>query len=307
MIDVIAVVGPTAVGKTKLSIEIAKKYQGAIISGDSMQVYRKLDIGTAKITTAEMQGVKHYLIDICDVGQRFSVADFQVKASAAIATITANQQLPIIAGGTGFYLQSIDEQRSFGDDEYSERSKVVRTELEQFAEEHGNSALWNRLNEVDSDAAVKIPENNVVRIIRALEVFELTGQQFSKQQLSNSIYNVHFIGLNTDRQVLYDRINNRVDQMLEDGLEQEAKWLYDQGGRALPAGKGIGYHELFDYFAGLITKDQAIEKIKKDSRHYAKRQLTWFNHHANVRWFDLVGHKNTIADVFYYIDSLKLN
>jgi tRNA dimethylallyltransferase len=300
MKKIIAIVGPTAVGKTALSIEMAHQLNAEIISGDSMQVYKDLDIGTAKITPTEMDGISHHLIDILDTNERFSVADFEQQARLAIDEIENKGKLPLVVGGTGFYLQSLVEKLSFGADHYTSDSKKIRQELTKYGETNGKEALWEQLSKVDPDSAKKIDQHNSIRVIRALEVFELTGQRFSNQTVQPSDLDVLLIGLTTDRKTLYQRINQRVDAMMADGLEEEARHLYDQNGRLLPAGKGIGYHELFDYFDGVITKNDAIETIKKDSRHYAKRQLTWFNNKMDVHWFDLVSKKNTTKEIIEF-------
>lgn len=284
---VLMIVGPTAVGKTALSIKLAKKFNGEIISGDSMQVYRNLNIGTAKITSSEMEGVKHYLLSDIDVHQRFSVAEFKQRTQAIITKIQGKNALPILVGGTGFYLQSFVDDFHFGNDEYLNDS--IRKSLMDFSVENGEKALWDKLNAVDPKAAQKIPVNNKRRIIRALEVYLKTGKLFSEQvDHQNSNYNFLIIGLNTDRQKLYQRINQRVDQMMEDGLLAEAEYLYDQGGVFLPSGKGIGYKEFYPYFEHQKTLAECIDEVKKNSRHYAKRQLTWFRNKMDVHWFDLV-------------------
>lgn len=285
---VLAIIGPTAVGKTALSIEIAKQYQGEVISGDSMQVYRGLDIGTAKIMPVERQGVPHYLIDIREIDERYSVADFVAESRQLIDQITARGGLPIIVGGTGFYLKALLYDMNLGGDQY-EATESVRKKWHTYAATNGQQALWDHLNQIDPDAAEKIPVSNERRIVRALEVYEQTGQLFSKQQTTlTPRYDALVIGLNTDRARLYQRIEQRVDQMIDEGLETEARQLYDAGGQSLAAGKGIGYRELFPYFDGQITREMAIDKIKQDTRHYAKRQLTWFRHQIPVEWFDLL-------------------
>lgn len=297
MNKVIAIVGPTAVGKTSLSIKLAQSENGEIISGDSMQVYRHLDIGTAKVTPAEMAGVPHHLIDICDINERYSAARFKQEASHWIDDITGRGRLPIIAGGTGFYLQTLTNNLSLGRDHFDEESIQIREHWNQVASEKGNQFIWDHLAKLDPAASQKIPVNNRRRIIRAIEVIQKTGKLFSEQPHQAAEIDFFLVGLNTDRQVLYQRINARVDQMVEDGLVKEAKWLYDNGGIDLPAGKGIGYHELFPYFAGKCDLATAVEKIKLDSRHYAKRQLTWFRNKMDVHWFDLVSGQDTVQDI----------
>ncbi|WPC17512.1 tRNA (adenosine(37)-N6)-dimethylallyltransferase MiaA [Pediococcus inopinatus] len=290
MEKVLAIIGPTAVGKTSLSLELANRFDGEIISGDSMQVYRHLDIGTAKILPAEQMGIKHHLIDIRDSDQRFSVSDFKQAAAEQITQITAKGHLPIIVGGTGFYLQALLQDLSLGSDTY-EPDERIRNKWHAFAQAHSQADLWRQLNQIDPKAAEKIPPSNEVRVVRALEVFEKTGRLFSDQQVvTNDSYDALLIGLNTDRGLLYNRINQRVESMVAAGLETEAKQLFKQGGTNLPAGKGIGYREWYPYFENRVSKDEVIEKIKQNSRHYAKRQLTWFRNKMQVNWFDLVQH-----------------
>lgn len=297
MINVVAIVGPTAVGKTKLSIQMAKQLNGEIISGDSMQVYRKLDIGTAKVMPAEMDGIVHHLINIKDFDERFSVAEFKQLAEQLIEDIHQRGKLPIIVGGTGFYLQALTDNLTLGNDDYDETSDKIRKQFHDQLAADGPEALWQQLFELDEAAAKKIPQTNSRRVIRALEVIQKTGQLFSDQESSRPKYNFKLIGLDTERSVLYQRINQRVDQMIAQGLLDEAKWLYQQGGRDSPASKGIGYHELFNYFDNQISLEVAVENIKKDSRHYAKRQLTWFRNKMTVNWFNLVSGQNTIGQV----------
>ncbi|HJC03367.1 MAG TPA: tRNA (adenosine(37)-N6)-dimethylallyltransferase MiaA [Candidatus Ligilactobacillus avistercoris] len=285
---VLLIVGPTAVGKTALSLELAQRFNGEVISGDSMQVYRHLDIGTAKVTPEEQQVVPHHLIDIVDVTERYSVADFMHQATRQITAITARGHLPLLVGGTGFYLQALLDNLTLGNDHYTD--DTLRQKWHTYAEEHGRQALWNRLNDVDPPAAAKIPPNNERRVVRALEVYERTGKRFSAQQANAAPFDPYIIGLTTAREVLYARINARVDAMVEAGLVDEAQWLYEQGGAALPAGKGIGYKELYPYFAGQSSLDGAVALIKRNSRRYAKRQLTWFRNQMTVHWYDLVAH-----------------
>ena len=284
------IVGPTAVGKTSLSIELAQKFNGEIISGDSMQVYRKLDVGTAKVTAEEMQGVKHYMLDINEIDERFSVADFIQLCQTDIATIAQNEALPIIAGGTGFYLHALLNDFHLGQDSYDEQIKN-RLKWHQFAKEHGKQKLWDKLAQIDAKAAAKIPVQNEQRIVRALEVYEKTGKLFSSQaDQKNQEFDPLVIGLTTERALLYERINQRVELMVQNGLLDEARYLYENGGEKLPAGKGIGYKEFYPYFSGDISLTEAIETAQKNSRHYAKRQLTWFRNKMDVNWFDIVQH-----------------
>ncbi|MDM8219865.1 MULTISPECIES: tRNA (adenosine(37)-N6)-dimethylallyltransferase MiaA [Limosilactobacillus] len=297
MTKAIAIVGPTAVGKTALSIQLAHDLNGEVISGDSMQIYRHLDIGTAKITPAEMDGIPHHLIDIRDLNQRFSAAEFQKLANEQIDQIAARQHLPMVVGGTGFYLQTLTENLALGADHFDEQSQRIRDYWHQMVDQKGPEAVWKQLYQKDPQAAKQIPVGNLRRVIRALEVIEKTGQLFSQQTQTKSDNEFLLIGLTTERSVLYERINQRVDLMIKEGLLDEARWLYEQGGENYQSGKGIGYRELFPYFKGETTLADAIAKIKQDSRHYAKRQLTWFRNKMNVQWYDLVSGRNTTNEI----------
>lgn len=296
MAKVAAIVGPTAVGKTALSIQLAQDLNGEVISGDSMQVYRGLDIGTAKVTNAEMAGVAHHLIDIRQANESFSVADFQRLANQAIAAISKRQHLPLVVGGTGFYVQALVNNLNLGGSN-GKQGGSSRRRWEQFADQYGAKAAWHELKRQDPHAAERIPVNNVRRVVRALEVISTTGHRFSDQPQHRSQHQFYIIALTTNRQVLYQRINQRVDLMVKAGLVDEARRLWQAGGRQWQSGKGIGYHELFDYFEGQCSLDDAIEKIKLDSRHYAKRQLTWFRNKMTVHWYDLVSGVNSTKEI----------
>lgn len=288
----IMIVGPTAVGKTALSIDIAKLFNGEVISGDSMQIYRHLDIGTAKVTPAEMAGVPHHLIDICDLDQRFTVHDFKDLAYQNMQQIWQRHRLPMIVGGTGFYLNTLRLNLSLGGQTTPEEDFSHRQYWQDYLQTHGAQALWDALNQKDPVAASKIPVNNERRVIRALEVIDKTGHLFS-QQPTPAPLDVDFfvIGLTTERALLYQRINHRVDIMMQQGLLAEARYVYEHRDQAPQASKGIGYKEFFGYFEHHISLDEAIDLVKKNSRHYAKRQLTWFhNQMHDVQWFDLVQH-----------------
>lgn len=285
---ILVIVGPTAVGKTALSLALARKFNGEVISGDSMQVYRGLDIGTAKITPAEMGEIPHHLLNILTPDQQFTVADFVVRSKDKLAEIEAKRKLPLLVGGTGLYVQALLDDFNLGAAEEI-TDPQVKEDLKQFAVKQGKQELWDKLKKVDPKAAQKIPVNNVRRVVRALEVYQVTGKLFSEQSdAASGQYDPLIIGLNTDRQKLYQRIDQRVDLMLADGLIDEALKLYRAGGVKLPGGKGIGYKELYPYFAGDAQLEECVELIKRNSRHYAKRQLTWFRNRMNVHWFDLV-------------------
>ena len=287
----VILVGPTAVGKTAASIGLAKALNGEIISGDSMQIFRGLDIGTAKITKEEMQGVPHHLIDIKEPWETFSVAEFKRLADEAIADIHARGKLPIIVGGTGFYINSVLYEYHFGE---ADTDEAYRAELEQYAEAHGNEALWNILQEKDPDSAAKLHSNDTKRVIRALEVLHVTGIPASERQSTvdkqTMRYNAVYIALNMPREVLYDRINRRVDIMIQDGLEAEVRTALANGTEqdALSM-TSIGYRQMIQYFNEEISFDRAVELIKRDTRHFAKRQLTWFRHDPNIQWVDKWG------------------
>ncbi|GLB46788.1 tRNA dimethylallyltransferase [Philodulcilactobacillus myokoensis] len=295
MQKVLAIVGPTAVGKTALSLNLAHQFNGEIISGDSMQVYRHLNVGTAKIMKNEMQGIPHHLINIRDVYERYSAANFVNDAKREINEIKSRNRLPIIVGGTGFYLQALLNDLELGGNHYSNSDDRVR--LKQYAEKNGKQKLWQRLYQIDPKSAKIIPVNNKRRVIRALEVCKQTDHLFSDQKQHKPLFNSFLIGLNTDRQLLYQRINYRVDVMVKSGLLDEAKWLYQQGGVNLPAGKGIGYRELDSYFNHSNELNRSIDLIKRDSRHYAKRQLTWFRNKMNVNWYDLIKNPKEINQI----------
>ena len=292
---VIAIVGPTAVGKTSLSIELAKQFNGEIISGDSMQVYRGLDIGTAKVTAEEMEGIPHHLIDVRDVDKSYSAADFQKAARKAIQEISDRGKLPIIVGGTGLYIQSLLWDYKLGNEGELEDDSL-RAKYEAFAEENGNLALWEKLQLTDPLAAEKIHCNNRKKMIRALEVFELTGHSILEpKEQPKELYNSFLIGLNTDRSILYQRINQRVDLMVEQGLLAEAKNLAKNP--TVQAAQGIGYKEFFPYLSGGSSLEAALEEVKLHSRRYAKRQLTWFRNRMSVRWYDLIQQPEKIDEI----------
>lgn len=290
---IIIIVGPTAVGKTSLSLSLARELNGEIISGDSMQIYRNLTIGTAKVSKEEQGEIPHHLIDEVDVTTPYAVSDFQKRARSLIEDISVKGKVPIIVGGTGLYIESLLYDVTFGGS--GENDEAFREAQEAIAVEKGNRYLWEQLNQVDPAAAEKIHFNNRRRIIRALEVYQVTGQLFSSYQSERKekelLYDAKIIGLTTDREELYSRINLRVEQMFEKGLIEEVKWLYEQQLPDAQAAKGIGYKELFPYLENKITLQEAKEAIQQNSRRYAKRQLTWFkNRLENVEWVDLVSH-----------------
>lgn len=283
----LVIIGPTAVGKTKLSVAMAKRFNGEIISGDSMQIYRGMDIGTAKIRKDEMEGIPHHLIDIKEPNESFSVAEFQQLVREEIAGIAGRGKLPIIAGGTGLYIQSVIYDYRFSDVSGDEK---LRQELEQRAKEIGHEALHQELRKVDPISAATIHPNNVRRVIRALEIYYQAGKprnEFENIGPADILYNAAVVGLTMDREQLYQRINARVDSMMEEGLLEEVKQLYQLGLRNCQSIQAIGYKEIYQYLDGEISLETAVEKLKQNSRRYAKRQLTWFRNKMEVKWFDL--------------------
>lgn len=280
--------GPTAVGKTDLSIELAKRINGAIISADSMQVYKYMDIGSAKIMPEEMDGVKHYLIDALEPHEEFNIVVFQKMAKEALEEIYANGQIPIIAGGTGFYIQALLYDIDFSNQDCNQE---YRAELEQIAREQGNEVLHARLQEIDPVSAEKIHANNVKRVIRALEFYHLTGRPISEhneeEQQKKSPYNFAYFVLTDERRNLYKRIDKRVDIMMEQGLLAEVQKLKDMGyHRGMVSMQGLGYKEILDYLDGKCTLEEAVYILKRETRHFAKRQLTWFRRERDVIWMD---------------------
>ena len=288
---ILAVVGPTASGKTALSIALAKKYNGEIISCDSMQIYRGMDIGTAKPDMIERDGVVHHMFDVADPTDTYSCADYVRDAKEKIKEIVSKEKLPIICGGTGLYLDSLLRGGSF---EVTDTLPEYRAELEALAFKEGNEAVHDMLRSVDSESAEAIHPNNLKRVIRALEIYKSTGvpksQLDRESRKPESEYDALVIGLKfSDREALYDRINRRVDIMLDLGLEEETRRLYAEGvleGNGTAA-QAIGYKELLGYIRGEMTLDQAKEELKTASRRYAKRQMTWFSAHSNVNWIDV--------------------
>lgn len=288
----LVIVGPTAVGKTALSIELAKHFNGEIISGDSLQVYKKLDIGTAKVTDNEKAGIPHYLIDVKEPSESYSAYEFKMSAEEKINEISNKNGLPIVAGGTGMYIQSLLFDFQLGSNEADDEARLIREKWEAFALKEGKEKLWYYLETIDPLAAKSIHMNNEKRVIRAIEVFEKTGISILNQQgidfkdLSQSRYDVKIIGLEADRDVLYARINQRVDLMMTQGLLEEARYVYELG--EVQAVQGIGYKEFFPYFRGDLELEDSIEIVKQHSRQYAKRQLTWFKNRMTVEWYDMI-------------------
>lgn len=299
--------GPTAVGKTEISIKLAKAINGEIISADSIQVYKHFDIGSAKVTKEEMDGVKHYLIDVLEPDEEFNIYVFKKLAIEAMDEIYAKGKIPIIAGGTGFYIQALLYDVEFSEEE---GDKTYRHMLEKKAEIEGVTSIHNMLKEIDPEAAKEIHENNLKRVIRALEYYNETGMRISEhnkeQRQKESPYNFKYYVLNMDREKLYNRINMRVDIMVENGLIDEVTKLKEMGyGKELNSMQGIGYKEIRDYVDGVYDLDTAIETLKKNTRNFAKRQITWFKREKEVVWLnheEFHNDKDKILD--YILDDL---
>ena len=284
----IILTGPTAVGKTALSVKLAKKIGGEIISADSMQVYKYMDIGSAKIRPEETEGIPHHLIDVLDPSMECNVVTFQKMAKECLNEIYSHEHIPIIVGGTGFYIQALLYDINF---EEETDTTECRAALEKLATEKGAHYLYERLKEIDPTSAEEIHENNQKRVIRALEFYEINGYPISRhnkeQRMKEAFYNSCYFVLNDEREKLYERIDKRVDAMLENGLLEEVQKLKDMGyHRGMISMQGLGYKELLAYLDGECTFDDAVYFIKRDSRHFAKRQLTWFRREKEVLWID---------------------
>jgi len=284
-IPVIVVVGPTASGKTRLSVDLAKYFGGEVISADSMQIYRYMDVGTAKVTDEEKQGIPHHMIDILDPGEKFSVAEYVEMASKIVYTVYEKGKIPVVAGGTGLYVDSLITGTAF---EPLESDPELRDVLQKEADTLGNEALFQKLQQADPELAKTMHPNNVGRVIRALEVYQLTGIPMSEHQRRSrqnpSPYESCIIGLSyDDRQKLYDRIDLRVDLMVKDGLLEEVKTLAEKG-FGQTAAQAIGYKEILEYLRGEVSLEEALETVKRQSRRYAKRQLTWFRRNEAINW-----------------------
>ena len=303
---VIVICGPTASGKTALSIELAKKIDGEIVSCDSMQIYKEMDIGTAKPTLEEMQGIKHYMIGIISPNERYSVADYKKDAKKAIREILNKGKVPIVVGGTGLYIDSLIYEIEYQDIEFD---KEYREHLEKEVKEKGLEELYNVAKEIDPEAIEKISKNDKKRILRILEIYHATGENKTEQERKSRQKEVEYdykvYALNMDREKLYDRINKRVDKMIEEGLIQEVEKIYKKYNDFPTAMQGLGYKEVVEYLEGKLTKEEMIEKIKQETRRYAKRQLTWFRKNKQTIWLD-VG-KNTIQNnIKIILEGLKV-
>lgn len=302
----IVLTGPTAVGKTSLSISLAKAVNGEIISADSMQVYKGMDIGSAKIRKEEMQGVTHYLVDILEPEEEFHIVKFQELAKAALEEIYAKGKIPILVGGTGFYIQAVTRDIDFTQ---AEQETSYREDLEQFAKEKGAEYLHEKLREVDSKSAENIHANNVKRVIRALEFYHQNGTPISEhneeQKQQTSPYNLAYFVLTAPREILYERIDRRVDQMMEEGLLEEVKSLRERGcHRGMVSMQGLGYKEILAYLEGEYPLEEAVRILKRDTRHFAKRQLTWFRREQDVIWVDKEQFHWNEAEILEYMMSV---
>lgn len=294
---VIVICGPTASGKTALSIELAKKINGEIISADSMQIYKDMDIGTAKPDEKEKQGIKHYLLDFINPDTRYSVAEFKIDATKAIEEIIQKGKTPIVVGGTGLYVDTLIYGIEYNDIKIDEK---YREELEKIAEEQGLEVLYKKAQQIDSKAMEKISPNDKKRIIRVLEIYKATGKTKTEQEAEsrkNGVkYDYKVFALNMDREVLYNRINLRVDKMIENGLIEEVQKLREKYNKFPTAMQGLGYKEVVEYLENKTTKEEMIEKIKMETRRYAKRQLTWFRKNKDTVWIDAMKEKKENVD-----------
>ena len=292
MSRVIVITGPTAVGKTKLSIELAKKLNGEIINADAMQVYKGLNIGTAKVTEKEKENIPHHLFDIKEVEEEYSIYNYQKDCRKVIDNILRRNKTPILVGGTGLYIKAALYDYKLSEEKTNNTYDNLKTE-----------EIYKELLKLDKD--INIDKNNRRRLIRALNYYKENNISISNNKTNKLLYDAIFIGLTTNREILYKKINQRVDNMIEDGLLEEVKYYYDKNIKTKPLINGIGYKELYNYFDGLCSKEEAVEKIKQNSRHYAKRQYTFLNHQLNVVWFetDYNNFNNTIEKVSSYIKN----
>jgi len=303
---ILVVLGPTSIGKTKVSIDIAKRLNSEIISTDSMQIYKKMDIGTAKINEKEKEGIKHHMIDLIYPKEEFSVYDYQNLSLEIIDKLLAENKTPILVGGSGLYINSILYDLDFNKVSSDEK---VRNKYYGLKEKKGKMFLYSLLEEKDKEAAKKIHPNNVKRVVRALEVLEVTGKKYS---LNNNFrkysekYNFIIIGLEMNRELLYNRINLRVEEMIEEGLINEVEELYNEGyDKSYQSMQAIGYKEIIDYIEGNTTKEEAVRLIKRNTRRFAKRQITWFKPDDRIKWVDITDYKENyqslLNEIMLYI------
>jgi tRNA dimethylallyltransferase len=305
---IIVIVGPTAVGKTHVSVELAKKLNTEVISADSMQIYKGMDVGTAKITEEEKCGIIHHMIDIVNPDEDYSVSEFKNDAENIIDNLLIKNKIPVITGGSGLYVNSLIYDLDFSNAKSNEKLREYYT---YYYKEHGEDALYDKLMKIDPASAEKIHKNNVKRVIRALEVYDITGKKFSDintdiRKESNK-YDCILIGLSMERKVLYERINQRVDEMLSNGLAEEVKTLIENGyDKNLVSMRGIGYKEIIDYIEGNTDLEETTYILKRNTRRFAKRQYTWFLKDKKVKWFsmdNLDGIDNTIKNILKYIST----
>ena len=292
MNKVIVITGPTAVGKTKLSIELAKRYNGEIINADAVQVYKGLDIGSAKVTEEEKEGIPHHLFDIKEVDEEYTIYHYQKDCRKLIKEVQGRGKTPILVGGTGLYIKAALYDYKLTEEKETNTYDNLT-----------NEELYNKLLEVDKD--IVIDKNNRRRLIRAINYYKENNKSINTNTTNKLLYDAIFIGLTTDRRILYDKINNRVDIMIKEGLLNEVKAFYDKGIRTKPLLNAIGYREIYSYFDGNISLEEAVNKIKQNSRHYAKRQYTFFNHQLPIVWFE-TNYNNfniTVEEVINYIEN----
>lgn len=292
MNKVIVITGPTAVGKTKLSIELAKRYNGEIINADAVQVYKGLDIGSAKVTEEEKEGIPHHLFDIKEVDEEYTIYHYQKDCRKLIKEVQGRGKTPILVGGTGLYIKAALYDYKLTEEKETNTYDNLT-----------NEELYNKLLEVDKD--IVIDKNNRRRLIRAINYYKENNKSINTNTTNKLLYDAIFIGLTTDRRILYDKINNRVDIMIKEGLLNEVKAFYDKNIRTKPLLNAIGYREIYSYFDGNISLEEALNKIKQNSRHYAKRQYTFFNHQLPVVWFETNynNFNNTVEEVIDYIEN----
>ena len=302
----IVIAGPTAAGKTALSVELAKRINGSVISADSMQVYKYMDIGSAKIGKDEMQGIPHYLVDVLEPSDEFNISVFKKMADEAIADIRASGRIPIVAGGTGFYIRALAYDTEFTEEEHKED---VRGELESILSEKGSDYLHDMLREIDPESAEAIHPNNTKRVIRAIEYYRLNGSRISEHNKASrekeSPYDLSYFVLDMDRERLYQRIDMRVDLMMQAGLLDEVKRLKAMGyDRSFVSMQGLGYKELLDHLDGLTTLEEAVDIIKRDTRHFAKRQLTWFRSEKDAVFLSAEEYSTTEEQVEFILNHI---
>ena len=300
---VIVIGGPTASGKTALSIELAKRIDGEIVSADSMQIYKEMNIGTAKPDDKEKQNIKHYMLDIIAPNERYSVADYKRDAKNAIREIIKKGKTPIVIGGTGLYIDSLIYEIEYPEIEID---LEYRKKLEDLAEKEGLLSLYEKAKKIDEKAMEKISVNDRKRILRVLEIYHQTGKtktELDEESRKEPEFDYKMFAINMDREVLYDRINRRVDIMLEQGLIKEVEEIYNKYEEFPTAMQALGYKEVVEYIEGKVTKEEMIEKIKMESRRYAKRQLTWFRKNKETKWLD--GQNNVLANIDIILEEIK--